>query len=52
MKGNDEVIKRYLAQKLKTIEAENAEYQTRTAQLEHSFARSQETNEQLMFDLN
>ena len=52
MKGNDEIIKRYLAQKLKTIESENAEFHTRTSQLEHNLSRSQETNEQLMFDLN
>lgn len=50
-RGNDESIKKYLAEKYKQSITSLAETQERNLSLEQAFKNSQETNEQLMFDI-
>ena len=49
--GNDEAIKRYLATKLKEANQNNKELLERNGGLEQAYAKTQETNEQLMYDI-
>ena len=50
-RGNDENIKKYLAEKLKTSLAQLQEYTQKSANFEQAYSKGQETNEQLMFDI-
>lgn len=50
-KGNDEVIKRYLSSKLKDATQSSKDLAERSAGLEQAYAKAQETNEQLMHDI-
>jgi len=50
-RGNDEAIKRYLATKLKEANQNNKELLERNGGLEQAYAKTQETNEQLMYDI-
>lgn len=51
-KGNDESIKRYLAEKLKDATASNKMFAEKAGGLEQAYQKAQETNEQLMYDIS
>lgn len=50
-KGNDENIKKYLASKLKEATQNNAILKDKSSSLEIGYQKAQETNEQLMYEI-